>query len=113
MTRVVLLFVQPPPTQYLGNKSLAASRRHVAASYWTAASDVAPTSAPVNDAGPPSTTISSGGPPLTATRPPLTTTEPPLTAVGPLLTTTGQRWLVGQSGRVWTGSIWGRAGSGS
>nr|GEX65124.1 hypothetical protein [Tanacetum cinerariifolium] len=27
---------------------LAASRRHVAASYWTAASDVAPTSAPVN-----------------------------------------------------------------
>nr|GEZ37704.1 hypothetical protein [Tanacetum cinerariifolium] len=28
---------------------LAASRRHVAASYWTAASDVAPTSAPVND----------------------------------------------------------------
>nr|GFC88751.1 hypothetical protein [Tanacetum cinerariifolium] len=29
---------------------LAASRRHVAASYWTAASDVAPTSAPVNAA---------------------------------------------------------------
>nr|GFA07440.1 hypothetical protein [Tanacetum cinerariifolium] len=30
---------------------LAARRRHVAASYWTAASDVAPTSAPVNAGG--------------------------------------------------------------
>nr|GFB07417.1 hypothetical protein [Tanacetum cinerariifolium] len=29
----------------------AASRRHVAASYWTAASDAAATSAPVNAAG--------------------------------------------------------------
>nr|GEX12755.1 hypothetical protein [Tanacetum cinerariifolium] len=35
---------RPAPTQYLGYKSLAAS--HVAASYWTAASDVAATSAP-------------------------------------------------------------------
>nr|GFB74896.1 hypothetical protein [Tanacetum cinerariifolium] len=42
-------FAQPPPAQYLVHKSLAASRRHVAASYWTAASDVAATSAPVND----------------------------------------------------------------
>nr|GFC50659.1 hypothetical protein [Tanacetum cinerariifolium] len=39
----------PPPAQYLVHQSLAASRRHVAASYWTAASDVAATSAPVND----------------------------------------------------------------
>nr|GFB25541.1 hypothetical protein [Tanacetum cinerariifolium] len=38
----------PPPPQYLVHQSLAASRRHVAASYWTAASDVAATSAPVN-----------------------------------------------------------------
>nr|GEY97081.1 hypothetical protein [Tanacetum cinerariifolium] len=30
---------------------LASSRRHVAASYWTAASDVAATSAPVNAVG--------------------------------------------------------------
>nr|GEZ55493.1 hypothetical protein [Tanacetum cinerariifolium] len=37
-----------PPAQYLVHKSLAASRRHVAASYWTAASDVAPTSKPVS-----------------------------------------------------------------
>nr|GFB58332.1 hypothetical protein [Tanacetum cinerariifolium] len=37
----------PPPAQYLVHQSLAASRRHVAASYWTAASDVAATSAPV------------------------------------------------------------------
>nr|GFB02833.1 hypothetical protein [Tanacetum cinerariifolium] len=44
----------PPPAQYLEYKSLAASRRHVATSYWTAASDVAPTSArsvTVNAAG--------------------------------------------------------------
>nr|GEY02065.1 hypothetical protein [Tanacetum cinerariifolium] len=40
-----------PPAQYLVHKSLAASCRHVAASYWTVASDVAPTSAPVNAAG--------------------------------------------------------------
>nr|GEZ23996.1 hypothetical protein [Tanacetum cinerariifolium] len=41
----------PPPAQYLVHQSLAASRRHVAASYWTAASDVAATSAPVNAVG--------------------------------------------------------------
>nr|GFA58169.1 hypothetical protein [Tanacetum cinerariifolium] len=41
-------FLPPPPAQYLVHQSLAASRRHVAASYWTAASDVAATSAPVN-----------------------------------------------------------------
>nr|GEZ97191.1 hypothetical protein [Tanacetum cinerariifolium] len=54
---------------------LAAIRRHVAASYWTAASDVAPTSAPVsaghdgqrrrsttvNAAGP---LVNGGGPPI-------------------------------------------------
>nr|GFB68548.1 hypothetical protein [Tanacetum cinerariifolium] len=39
----------PLPAQYLVHKSLAAS--HVAASYWTAASDVAATSAPVNVVG--------------------------------------------------------------
>nr|GFC47367.1 hypothetical protein [Tanacetum cinerariifolium] len=38
----------PSPVQYLVHQSLAASRRHMAASYWTAASDVAATSAPVN-----------------------------------------------------------------
>nr|GFB72144.1 hypothetical protein [Tanacetum cinerariifolium] len=43
-----VLIRQPPPAQYLVHKSLAASRRHVATSYWIAASDVAPTSAPVN-----------------------------------------------------------------
>nr|GFC04167.1 hypothetical protein [Tanacetum cinerariifolium] len=80
---------------------LAASRRHVAASYWTAASDVAATSAPVNAVGqrrstPPaigqrrqitmvigsqqwrSTTVAGGGPPLTAAGPQLTTTRPPV-----------------------------------
>nr|GEY19396.1 hypothetical protein [Tanacetum cinerariifolium] len=41
----------PPPAQYLVHQSLAASRRHVAASYWTAASDVVATSVPVNAAG--------------------------------------------------------------
>nr|GEY16022.1 hypothetical protein [Tanacetum cinerariifolium] len=69
MTRVVLPFVQRPPAQYLGNKSLVASRRHVAASYWTAASDVEPTSAPVNDAGPPvnggEPSVNGGGTPTT------------------------------------------------
>nr|GFC20154.1 hypothetical protein [Tanacetum cinerariifolium] len=35
-----------PPAQYLVHQSLAASRRRVAASYWTAASDVAATSSP-------------------------------------------------------------------
>nr|GEU79720.1 integrase, catalytic region, zinc finger, CCHC-type, peptidase aspartic, catalytic [Tanacetum cinerariifolium] len=60
MTRIILPFLQPPPAQCLGNKSLAASRRHMAASYWIAASDVAPTLAPVNDAGPP---LNGGRPP--------------------------------------------------
>nr|GFC27401.1 hypothetical protein [Tanacetum cinerariifolium] len=40
---------------------LAASRRHVAASYWTAASDMAPTSAPVSAAGHQSTVVVHGG----------------------------------------------------
>nr|GFA41869.1 hypothetical protein [Tanacetum cinerariifolium] len=40
---------------------LAASRRHMAASYWTAASDVAPTSAPVNAADHRSTAAVHGG----------------------------------------------------
>nr|GFA60810.1 hypothetical protein [Tanacetum cinerariifolium] len=44
--RVILPFAQPPPAQYLVHQSLAVSRRHVAASYWTAASDVAATSSP-------------------------------------------------------------------
>nr|GFB62504.1 hypothetical protein [Tanacetum cinerariifolium] len=70
---------------------LAASRYHVAASYWTAASDVAPTSAPVNDVGQRlstmavndgqrwrSTTVAGGRPPLTAAGPQLTTTRPPV-----------------------------------
>nr|GFB54414.1 hypothetical protein [Tanacetum cinerariifolium] len=91
----------PPPARYLVHKSLAASRRHVAASYWTTASDVAPTSVPVNAVGqrrstPPatgqrrritvvidgqrwrSTTVADGGPPLTAAGPQLTTTRPPV-----------------------------------
>nr|GEY01226.1 putative zinc finger, CCHC-type [Tanacetum cinerariifolium] len=80
---------------------LAASRRHVVASYRTVASDVAATSAPVNAVGqrrstPPvtgqrrritmvidgqrwrSTTVTGGGPPLTAAGPQLTTTRPPV-----------------------------------
>nr|GEW05192.1 hypothetical protein [Tanacetum cinerariifolium] len=83
---------------------LAVSRRHMAASYWTAASDVAPTSASVS-AGQrhrttgqrwrttgqrqrtmvmidgqwwQSMTVAGGGPPLTAVGPPLTTTGPPV-----------------------------------
>nr|GEZ10410.1 hypothetical protein [Tanacetum cinerariifolium] len=116
----------PPPAQYLIHKSLAASRRHVAASYWIAASDVAATSAPVSAAGqrrstPPatgqrrwitmviggqrwrSTTFVGGKPPLTAAGPPLTTTGPPVNG----------GWWAGQSpawagsgsglGRVWIG----------
>nr|GEZ39599.1 reverse transcriptase domain-containing protein [Tanacetum cinerariifolium] len=47
--RVIFSSVQPPPAQYLVHQSLAACRRHMAASYWTAASDVAATSVPVND----------------------------------------------------------------
>nr|GEZ84423.1 hypothetical protein [Tanacetum cinerariifolium] len=40
------LDLRPPPAQYLVHQSLAASRRHVAASYWTVAGDVAATSSP-------------------------------------------------------------------
>nr|GFA53964.1 hypothetical protein [Tanacetum cinerariifolium] len=109
----------PPPAQYLVHKSLAASRRHVAASYWTAASEVAPTSAPVNDgqrrrsttvnaAGHRSTTVNAAGqrrsmPPATGQRRRITVViggqrwrsttvaggEPSLTAAGPPLTSTG------------------------
>nr|GFB97803.1 hypothetical protein [Tanacetum cinerariifolium] len=53
----------PPHAQYLVHKSLAAS--HVAASYWTAASDLAATSAPVNAVGHRSTAVDHGGPPVT------------------------------------------------
>nr|GEX77708.1 uncharacterized mitochondrial protein AtMg00810-like [Tanacetum cinerariifolium] len=71
--------------------------RHVAASYWTAAIDVAPTSAPVSvgqrcrTTGQQrwttvviggqwwqSTTVANGGPPLTTAGPPLTTIGPPV-----------------------------------
>nr|GFB35999.1 hypothetical protein [Tanacetum cinerariifolium] len=85
-----------------------ASRRHVAASYWTAASDVVATSAPATvgqrRSTPPPTgqrwgvTVVIGGqrwrstPPTTGQRWRSTTVaggEPPLTAAGPPLTTTG------------------------
>nr|GFA65457.1 hypothetical protein [Tanacetum cinerariifolium] len=102
----------PPPAQYLVYKSLAASRRHVTASYWTAVSDVAPTSAPVNAVCQRrsmtlatvviggqrwwSTTVNAAGHRSTATdhggdRRSTTVAggEPPLTAAGPPLTTTG------------------------
>nr|GEW01237.1 NAD(P)H:quinone oxidoreductase, type IV protein [Tanacetum cinerariifolium] len=47
---------------YLIHQSLAASHRHVAASYWTAASDVAAMSAPVNAANHRrSTTVNAAG----------------------------------------------------
>nr|GFC74561.1 hypothetical protein [Tanacetum cinerariifolium] len=98
----------PPPAQYLVHKSLAAS--HVAASYWTVASDVAATSAPVNAVGQRrstpsatgqwrqitvviggqrwrSTTVAGGEPSLTAAGPPLTTTGPPVNGC----------WWAGQS----------------
>nr|GFA35510.1 hypothetical protein [Tanacetum cinerariifolium] len=51
----------PPPAQYLAHQSLAASRRHVAASYWTAASDVAATSSPANGGHLRSTTVNAAG----------------------------------------------------
>nr|GEW62891.1 reverse transcriptase domain-containing protein [Tanacetum cinerariifolium] len=103
---------------------LTASRRHVAASYWTAASDVAPTSArstpsvndgqrrrstTVNAAGHGqrrritvviggqrwrSMTVAGGEPPLTAARPPLTTIGPPVNGGW----WAGQRLKMGQSG---------------
>nr|GFC65669.1 hypothetical protein [Tanacetum cinerariifolium] len=74
----------------------AASRRHMAASYWTAASDVAPTSAPVNAVGHGgdrrSTTVAGGEPSLTATGPP----DHRSTVVGKQSTL--------DMGRVWIGS---------
>nr|GFC19368.1 hypothetical protein [Tanacetum cinerariifolium] len=87
-----------------------ASRRHVAASYWTAASDVAATSTPATvgqrRSTPPttgqrwrSTTVAGGEPPLTAAGPPLTTTGPPVNG----------GWWVGQ--RAGLGRV--RVGSGS
>nr|GEX24072.1 hypothetical protein [Tanacetum cinerariifolium] len=99
----------PPPAQYLVHQSLAASRRHVAASYWTAASDVAATSASATvgqrRSTPPATgqrwriTVVIGGQRWRSTTVNATgqrwqsTTvaggEPPLTAAGPPLTTTG------------------------
>nr|GFB18286.1 hypothetical protein [Tanacetum cinerariifolium] len=60
--------------QYLVHQSLAAGRRHVAASYWTAASDVAAMSVPVNAANHRrSTTVNAAGhrrsaPPATGQR---------------------------------------------
>nr|GEZ33794.1 hypothetical protein [Tanacetum cinerariifolium] len=51
----------PPRAQYLVHQSLAVSRRHVAASYWTAASDVAATSSPVNAGHRRSTTVNAVG----------------------------------------------------
>nr|GFA97213.1 transposase, Ptta/En/Spm, transposase, Tnp1/En/Spm-like protein [Tanacetum cinerariifolium] len=103
---------------------------HVAASYWTAASDVAPTSAPVSAASGRSTAAVHGGdrrskPLVNAAghrsmsadhdgdRRSATVAggEPPLTAVGPPLTTTGPPvnggWWAGQRAgldRVWAGS---------
>nr|GEW51558.1 putative nucleotidyltransferase, ribonuclease H [Tanacetum cinerariifolium] len=98
---------------------LAASRRHVAASYWTAANNVAATSVTVNAVGHRSTaadhdgdrrlrwwitvviggqrwrstTVAGGEPPLTAAGPPLTTTGPPV----------NDGWWAGQSW-AWDGS---------
>nr|GEU96629.1 hypothetical protein [Tanacetum cinerariifolium]GEV08248.1 hypothetical protein [Tanacetum cinerariifolium] len=66
MTRVTLPFVQPPPAEYLGYNYKPPSRQHVVASYWTAASDVAPTSATVNDVRPP---VNGGGPPINGENP--------------------------------------------
>nr|GEX02919.1 phospholipase-like, aminotransferase-like mobile domain protein [Tanacetum cinerariifolium] len=127
------LDLRPPPAQYLLHQSLAASRRHVAASYWTAASDVAATSAPVN-AGqrrstPPATgqrrriTVVIGGQRWRSTTVAVadhrstvavndgyrwqTTVDCRWTTVDHHRTA-GQRWLVGRStsgpGPVWIGS---------
>nr|GEY76907.1 hypothetical protein [Tanacetum cinerariifolium] len=65
--------LEPPPAQYLVHQSLAVSRRHVAASYWTAASDVAATSTPINADHRRSTTVNTAGhrrstPPATGQR---------------------------------------------
>nr|GEU71404.1 hypothetical protein [Tanacetum cinerariifolium] len=55
------LDLRPPPAQYLVHQSLAASRRHVVASYWTDASDVAATSSPANAGHRRSTTVNAAG----------------------------------------------------
>nr|GEV50113.1 copia protein [Tanacetum cinerariifolium] len=129
------LGLRPPPAQYLIHKSLAAS--HVAASYWTASSDVAATSAPVNvvdqrRSTPPATgqrrriTVVIGGqrwqstPPATGQRRRITVVIGgqrwrSMTVAGgePSLVaagppvTTGQRWLV--NSQRWT---WAESGSG-
>nr|GEY73007.1 hypothetical protein [Tanacetum cinerariifolium] len=106
-----------------------ASRRHVPASYWTAASDVAATSAPATVGQRQSTPLATGQrrritvviggqrwqstPPTTSQRWRSTTVaggEPPLTAAGPPLTTTGPPvnggWWAGQRAGL------GRSGSG-
>nr|GEY56668.1 hypothetical protein [Tanacetum cinerariifolium] len=98
----------------------------MAASYWTAASDVAPTSAPIS-AGQlrstplatgqrrritvvigsqrwRSTTVAGGEPPLTAAGPPLTTTRPPVN---------GGWWAGQRSGLGRSGSGLGRVRIGS
>nr|GFA67982.1 hypothetical protein [Tanacetum cinerariifolium] len=115
----------PPPAQYLIHKSLAVSRRHVAVSYWTVASDVAPTSAPVNAGQRRST------PPAIGQRRRITVVigsqrwrsttvadgEPPLTAAGPPLTVVGRQSTPGHA-PVWIGSgpgldrVWAGSGSG-
>nr|GFA56535.1 hypothetical protein [Tanacetum cinerariifolium] len=114
----------PPPTQYLVHKSLAANRRHVAASYWTAASDVAPTSArsspsindgqrrrsmTVNAADHRSTAVDHGGDRRSTVavndgRRWRTTVDCRWTTVDHHRTT-GQRWLVGWS-TLGTGPVW-------
>nr|GEZ11835.1 hypothetical protein [Tanacetum cinerariifolium] len=116
----------PPPTQYLVHQSLAASRRHVAASYWTAASDVAATSAPVNAAGHRSTAVNAFGHRSTVVdhdgdrrstvavndgRRWRTTVDCRWTTVDHHRTTS-QRWLVGQSTSEF-GPVWAGSGSGS
>nr|GEZ98602.1 hypothetical protein [Tanacetum cinerariifolium] len=107
---------------------LAVSRCHVAASYWTAASDVAPTTGQRRSTPPAtgqrrrftvvisgqrwwSTTVAGGEPPLTVAGLPLTTTGPPVN---------GGWWAGQRSGldRVWAGSgsgldrVWAGSGSG-
>nr|GFB10005.1 hypothetical protein [Tanacetum cinerariifolium] len=64
---------EPRTDHYLVHQSLAASHRHVAASYWTATSDVAATSAPINAGHRRSTTVNTAGhrrstPPATGQR---------------------------------------------
>nr|GFC73422.1 hypothetical protein [Tanacetum cinerariifolium] len=89
----------PPPAQYLVYKSLAAG--HVAASYWTAASDLAATSAPVNAVGHRSMAADHGGDRRSTVvvndnRRWRTTLDCRWTTVDHHRTT-GHRWLVGWS----------------